>query len=92
MQEVLIETRKQLYHDPATKREAFYSHAELAVFKWTWYWHIRKSQWPSDGLMGCRCPTCDKGEEDTSTEIVVLPTLAPDEAPIENYAKWIWEG
>lgn len=91
---MLIETRQQRYGDLATKREAFYSHAELATFKRAWYWHIQASEWPMDGLMRCGCPWCDKAEEGEPAVEVALPAVVRDGTRLEvqEYTTWTWEG
>lgn len=39
-QEVLIDNRRQTYGNKASRRQHFYSKAELAIFKRAWYWDV----------------------------------------------------
>lgn len=94
VQELPIETRKQRYGDVARKREAFYSHAELATFKRAWYWHDQPNDWndcPTKGLIGRGCRSCDVIDERPSTQGMEVLSLVHD-ASLEDFTKWIWEG
>lgn len=85
MQEVLIENRHTTYGNKANRRQHFYSRTELAIFKRTWYWHVKtaSSHWPVDRLLRCGCPGCDKDEGR-------VPVKKKDFK--EDYSNWTWEG
>lgn len=91
MQELPIETRKQRYGDVARKREAFYSHAELATFKRAWYWHDQPNDCLRTGLIERGCRSCGEIDERPSTQGTEVLSLVQD-ASLEDFTEWIWEG
>lgn len=90
VQEMLIETREQRYGDLAAKNEAFYSKTDFAIFKKAWIWHIQANDWPTDGLMRCSCPWCDKdGEGEPNTDMGPLQG-GQEELCDEDLTTWTW--
>ncbi|CAB1113788.1 unnamed protein product [Ectocarpus sp. CCAP 1310/34] len=87
VKEVLIENRRQTYGNKASRRQHFYSKAELATFKRAWHCHVKSSSRPVNGLMACGCPGCDYDYDEGRAP----PTLQKVVPPID-YNRWVWEG
>eukprot|EP00903_Cladosiphon_okamuranus_P008994 g8604.t1 len=87
VKEVLIEDRHKTYGNKASRRQHFYSKAELAMFKRTWYWHVKASSghWPVNRLLRCGCPACDKDEGR-------VPVKEDPKDLKDEYSHWTWEG
>lgn len=83
---MLIENRHRTYGNKASRRQHFYSSAELAIFKRTWYWHVKSSSihWPVDRLLRCGCPGCDRDEGRVPVE--------ETEDREDDLSLWTWEG
>lgn len=59
LQEVLIENRRQTYGNKASRRQHFYSKAELAIFKRAWHWDVAPRE-PLESLASAPSTADDK--------------------------------